>query len=562
MFLTYIFHQLFRIKIINLHAITKYISLLTIINLSEFIIKYFLILLTTLISFEIYSQDTTQSLAFKKNRPTKNNPYFYRPDLSYQLIQQFKLLQEANSGDALAQHELGLRLLLGEGMAADTSQAIKWIKKAADQNLSAAAYNYGIMLINGWGVEWNPFEAFKYFRTAATKGMPQAQYVTGILYTDNLIVPRNWEKAFYYINLAKENGYAVEEEVLTELISRVRPSFIDSIKTGKAKPEINISKDDVSAKSDLNLNDQTTVDRSIGLSFINFDALEDTTHHEVKDYELINDLTRTDIQNILDTLKLKDVNSINKITGNDQIKILMELCNYGAPEALTLIGKLYEEGIYFHKNLILAAEYYIRAIRYESFRAPFLLYQLTQKPEFKSLLRKLAVEQSPDVMFVWYGLSMFGYSNDIIVSDAIKLLQKAASQKHVPSMLELAINYYTGDYLIKNESVAIDFWKAAEEAGSIEATIRLVISEIFKEQKSENSKKLVSALINFAYKGSVISQSALGICYIKGIGTSFNKGLAAKYFRLAAFRGNKFAYEQLKKIYDELRPQSSEFIVN
>lgn len=545
-----------------MHTITKYISSSAIIILSAFINKYLLVLLISFISFELYSQDTTQSLAFKRNRPLKNNPYFYRPDLSYQLLQQFKLLQEANAGDALAQHELGLRLLLGEGMAADTVQAIKWIKKAADQNLSAAAYNYGIMLINGWGVEWNPFEAFKYFKTAASKGMPQAQYVTGILYTDNLIVPRNWEKAFYFINLAKENGYEVESDILNELTSRARPSFIDSVKRGSVKEDQNFSKDDVSAKSDFGSVNKNSVEKSIGLSFINFDSLEDTTHHQVKDEELISDLTRTDIQNILDTLNLNNVKSISQIVGNNQIKILMDLCNYGTPEALTLVGKLYEEGIYFNKNFILAAEYYLRAIRYESFRAPFLLYQLTQKHEFKSLLHKEVTERNPDAMFVWYGLSRFGYNNEIITNESIRILQDAVALKHLPSIIELALNYYTGDLFGKNEAIAIQLWKDAEATGSIEATIRIVIAELFKEQKNENSKRLVSALLNFAEKGSVISQSALGICYLKGIGTEINKGLAVKYFRLAAFRGNRFAYEQLKNLYDEIRPQLNEFIIN
>lgn len=80
------------------------------------------------------AQDTTKSLAFKNNRPYRNNPYFYQPDLSYQLLQQFKLVQIANSGDPLAQHELGLRLLTGEGIAADTVTAVYWIKKQLRKN--------------------------------------------------------------------------------------------------------------------------------------------------------------------------------------------------------------------------------------------------------------------------------------------------------------------------------------------------------------------------------------------------------------------------------------------
>ncbi len=524
--------------------------------------KYFLLFLTAVFAINVYSQDTTQSLAFKKNRPVKTNPYFYRPDLSYQLLQQFRLLQQANSGDALAQHELGIRLLLGEGMAADTAQAVKWIKLAADQNLSAAAYNYGILLMNGWGVDWNPFEAFKYFRAAASKGMPQAQYVTGILFTDNLILPRDLEKAFYFINLAKENGFKVDDDVYNELTSRVRPSFIDSIKTGKTIFDQKISKDDVSAKSDLNSEDNNPIEKSLGLSFINFDALEDTALHEINEKDLINDLTRTDIPNILDTLRLKDAASVKEIKDNDQINILMDLCNYGSPEALTLIGKLYEEGIYFSKDIIKSAEYYLRAVRYESFRAPLLLYKLTQSHNFKDILQKEVLHQNADAMFVWYGLSRFGYNSELITNEAFRILQSAANQKHIPSMIELGLNYFNGDNLKKDEITALQLWKEAEQLGSIEATTRIIIGEIFKEQNQERNKKLLSALINFANKGSVISQSALGICYLKGIGTNKNKASAVKYFRLAAFRGNRFAYEQLKILYDEIRPPLSEFRIN
>ena len=152
-----------------------------------------------LIPADLTAQDSTKSLAFKKNRPYRNNPYFYQPDLSYQILQQFKLVQIANSGDPLAQHELGLRLLTGEGIAADTITAVYWIKKAASQKLTSALYNYGIMLINGWGTEWNPFAAYENFLLAAEAGMSQAQYVVGVLHTDNLIVPRDWNKSYYWI---------------------------------------------------------------------------------------------------------------------------------------------------------------------------------------------------------------------------------------------------------------------------------------------------------------------------------------------------------------------------
>ncbi len=125
------------------------------------------------------AQDSTVSLAFKKGRFTTSYPLFYTPDLSYQLKQRFQLIKMANSGDPLAQHELGLRYLQGLDMPSDTVKAAEWIMKAALQDLPSACYNYAILLLNGWGVPWNPFEAFVNFKKAAEAGMAQAQYITG-----------------------------------------------------------------------------------------------------------------------------------------------------------------------------------------------------------------------------------------------------------------------------------------------------------------------------------------------------------------------------------------------
>lgn len=511
---------------------------------------------------ESYSQDTTQSLAFKRNRPIKNNPYFYRPDLSYQLLQQFRLIQEANAGNSLAQHELGLRLLLGEGLPADTLKAAEWIKKAADQGLSAAAYNFGIMLINGIGVQWNPFDAFSYFQKAAIKGMPQAQYVLGILYTDNLIVPRNWDKAYYWIFQSKENGFDVEEDLLNELSKKVSITFLDSIKSGSYKDANKFSNENYSSRIDFSSGTQSDIDKSLGLSFIDFDALEDSTKYQVTDIDLIKDLTRTDIQNILDTLNLSEIKSIRDISTKEQINYLLELCNYGAPEALTLIGKLYEEGILFDQNILAAAEYYIRAIRYESFRAPFLLNDLLQKKNLRTIVEREIRNQNPTAMFVWYGLSRFGYQNSFVMNDAINFLQESASSGYISSINELALLYFTGDYLNKNEQKAVELWKLAESFGSSEATIRLVLKDVFSQTTANLDRKYISSLLNFSSKGSVLSQAALGYCYLTGITNEKNTGLAAKYFRLASYRGNNFAYEQLKNMYNQLRPKTTDFNLN
>ena len=54
----------------------------------------------------------------------------------------------------------------------------------------------------------------------------------------------------------------------------------------------------------------------------------------------------------------------------------------------------------------------------------------------------------------------------------------------------------------------------------------------------------------------------LRLCYEKGLGTSQSKPKAVNYLRLAAQRGSRFAYEELKRIYDTQRPGDPEFLLS
>ena len=62
-----------------------------------------------------------------------------------------------------------------------------------------------------------------------------------------------------------------------------------------------------------------------------------------------------------------------------------------------------------------------------------------------------------------------------------------------------------------------------------------------------------------ANQGSVLAQAALAYCYENGIGVDKRKSMAARLYRQAAYRGNENAYNSLKRMYDEIRPDDEEF---
>ena len=59
-------------------------------------------------------------------------------------------------------------------------EAVKWYRKAAEQNFAEAQYNLGVCYDNGQGVAKDYAEAVKWYRKAAEQNHAQAQYNLGV----------------------------------------------------------------------------------------------------------------------------------------------------------------------------------------------------------------------------------------------------------------------------------------------------------------------------------------------------------------------------------------------
>jgi TPR repeat protein len=86
-----------------------------------------------------------------------------------------KLLAEirarAEIGDAQSQFELGAAFHFGtQGVAKDYAEAVKWYRKAAEQNYARAQFNLGVSYAKGEGVAKNYVEGYKWVVLAAAQG--------------------------------------------------------------------------------------------------------------------------------------------------------------------------------------------------------------------------------------------------------------------------------------------------------------------------------------------------------------------------------------------------------
>ena len=112
----------------------------------------------------------------------------------------------AEQGDAAAQNRLGYRYTMGNGVAKDDKEAVKWYRKAAEQGYAPAQNSLGFSYLKGNGVEKNAAEAVKWFRKAAEQGYAKAQCQLGFCYARGKGVTRDTEEALKWLRKAAEQG--------------------------------------------------------------------------------------------------------------------------------------------------------------------------------------------------------------------------------------------------------------------------------------------------------------------------------------------------------------------
>ncbi|MGE5402165.1 MAG: tetratricopeptide repeat protein [Ignavibacteriales bacterium] len=494
----------------------------------------------------LFSQQHPNSPVYKDYQYPDSSSLFKRVSESYDLWQSYFLMKEANNGNALAQHELAIRYLLGKGFQADTVKSVYWTQKAAAQNLAAANYNLGIFMNNGWGTEWNPFGAYEYFLKAAQDSMVEAEYVVGLMYLDNLVVPRDLHKSYLYIKKAAASGYKPAKEVLLELNKYLAGFGYDPDPSDNTKK----SQSDSTAISYVN--------PAVSMSYLSF---REDSLNKVDDITLLKEVLREGDEELKHALGTVTISDSTLKADMKVINIVKKAAESGSPEAQTMLGRCYEKGIGVKRDLVLAAVQYIRATRLDSRRAPRLLMSLIQNPEFFSLLKTQLDRKNSDARFAYAGLVALRLNFQVPESEAFRFLKEAVAEGHVPSIVEMGMCYYTGNLTKQDKKKAIETWQQAVNMGSSEARVRIAIANVQDNFVYEDSAMSIKSLTEASSAGSLLADMALAHCYEAGTGVKMDKMQAIHYYRICLQRGSQGAYRALKRIYDQLRPGNPEFIV-
>jgi hypothetical protein len=124
------------------------------------------------------------------------------------------LLAKANAGNAVAEDQVGLSYLDGDGLPKDVTKAALWFRKAAEQGLSDAQYNLADAYYFGEGVPIDYVQSVLWDRKAAEQGDAGAQASLGGSYQIGQGVPQDYSQAAIWYRKAAEQGIALAQEAL------------------------------------------------------------------------------------------------------------------------------------------------------------------------------------------------------------------------------------------------------------------------------------------------------------------------------------------------------------
>jgi TPR repeat protein len=139
----------------------------------------------------------------------------------------------ADQNDASAQLNVGLSYHHGDGVAKDLAEAVKWYRKAAEQNFAKAQASLGFCYANGQGVARDDVESVSWWRKAAEQNLAGAQSALGACYYDGKGVTKNDMEAVSWYRKAADQDEAGAQFNLGLCYSNGRGVVKDEVQAAK-----------------------------------------------------------------------------------------------------------------------------------------------------------------------------------------------------------------------------------------------------------------------------------------------------------------------------------------
>ena len=116
------------------------------------------------------------------------------------------LLENAKAGIVSAQVKLAGCYAEGRGVKADTQEAAKWYRVAADKGNVTAQCHLGRAYEKGSGVKKNELEAIQWYKKAAAQGDAYGEFLLGVAYECGVGVKRDYKQAVDLYQKSADRG--------------------------------------------------------------------------------------------------------------------------------------------------------------------------------------------------------------------------------------------------------------------------------------------------------------------------------------------------------------------
>ncbi|SFI18000.1 hypothetical protein SAMN04487830_1282 [Pseudobutyrivibrio sp. OR37] len=127
----------------------------------------------------------------------------------------------SDNGYAKGSYYLGQIYENGVGLDRDYEKAMEYYLMAADLDYAPALNQIGYMYYNGYGVDVDFASAVYYQKLAALQGYAIAQVNLGFLYENGYGVERNLETALAYYEMAADSGYEGAMEAVVRVEAQI-----------------------------------------------------------------------------------------------------------------------------------------------------------------------------------------------------------------------------------------------------------------------------------------------------------------------------------------------------
>ncbi|WP_312279480.1 MobP3 family relaxase [Oscillibacter sp.] len=389
-------------------------------------------------------------------------------DKAYQLF-----LLEAESGNALAMHDLGRMLADGLGREIDLQAAHAWYEKALAAFLSAETekpkpyleYRIGKMHAAGLGTEQDYGKAASWFQEAVDKNHKYAQYSLGCLYYRGQGVSQDSAQALRLYTLSADQGNPYADYELAKM-------YRDGVGT-----PVN----------------STASDQHFKAAFSGFYRLEKDSHDDKLQYRLgqmfyTGTGTEKDVQAAVSYLEksaqLGNANAqylLGKVCletgiGNPEQAVawMVKAAEAGNAGAQYALGKLYRDGTHVEKDISKAVAMFTAAAEQKNEYAAYQLGRLylagTDIPKnVPEAVKWFTLSSDLGNAYAGYSLAKLYLSGDGVpknVGEAIRLFILSAEKKNEYAAYQLGKLYLQGEDVSKDMEAAVRWLTASAEQGN------------------------------------------------------------------------------------------------